>query len=56
MKKFRALTDGVIAPGGQDRFLATVTRLPDLDADELADLALPGLAEEAEQPETWGIL
>ena len=35
-----------------------MTRLPDLDPDELADLALPGIAEvaeAAEQPETWGI-
>jgi 2-methylcitrate dehydratase len=54
--KFRTLADGVIAPDVQDRFLATVSRLPDLDADELADLALPGIAESAEQPETWGIL
>ena len=53
--KFRALADGIIAPGVQDRFLDAVTRLPDLDAAELADLALPGIAEAEEQPETWGI-
>jgi 2-methylcitrate dehydratase len=53
--KFRTLADGVIAPGVQDRFLDAVTRLPELDAAELADLALPGIAEAAEQPETWGI-
>jgi len=56
--KFAALADGVIAPDAQDHFLAAVTRLPDLDPDELADLALPGIAEvaeAAEQPETWGI-
>ena len=53
--KFRTLADGVIAPGVQDRFLDAVTRLPELDAAELADLALPGVAEAAEQPETWGI-
>jgi 2-methylcitrate dehydratase len=53
--KFRTLADGVIAPDVQDRFLAAVTRLPELDAAELADLALPGIAEAAEQPETWGI-
>ena len=56
--KFAALADRVIAPDAQDHFLAAVTRLPDLDPDELADLALPGIAEvaeAAEQPETWGI-
>jgi 2-methylcitrate dehydratase len=53
--KFRTLADGVIAPGVQDRFLDAVTRLPELDMAELADLALPGIAEAAEQPETWGI-
>lgn len=53
--KFRTLANGVIAPDAQDRFLDAVTRLPDLDAAELADLALPGIAEAAEQPETWGI-
>ena len=53
--KFRTLADGVIAPDLQDRFLDAVTRLPELDAAELADLALPGVAEAAEQPETWGI-
>jgi 2-methylcitrate dehydratase len=58
VSKFRTLADGVIAPDAQDHFLAAVTRLPDLDPDELADLALPGIAEAAqaaEQPETWGI-
>ena len=53
--KFRTLADGVIAPSVQDRFLDAATRLPDLDVAELADLALPGVAEAAEQPETWGI-
>ena len=46
--KFRALAGGVIAPAVQDRFLDTVTRLPELDAAELTDLALPGMAEAAE--------
>jgi 2-methylcitrate dehydratase len=53
--KFAALADGIIAPDAQKRFLDTVTRLPDLDADELVDLALPGIAEATEAPETWGI-
>jgi 2-methylcitrate dehydratase len=53
--KFRTLTEGVIAAEAQDRFLQTVTRLADLDADEIAGLALPGAAESGEQPETWGI-
>jgi 2-methylcitrate dehydratase len=53
--KFAALADGIIAPDAQKRFLDTVTRLPDLDADELVDLALPGIAEATEGPKTWGI-
>jgi 2-methylcitrate dehydratase len=53
--KFRTLADGIIAPDVQDRFLETVTRLPELDAAEVADLALPGIVQAAEQPETWGI-
>jgi AcrR family transcriptional regulator len=53
--KFRTLADGVIDPVVQDRFLDAVTRLPGLDADELVGLALPGIAEAAQQPETWGI-
>lgn len=53
--KFAALADGVIAPEVQDRFLDAVTRLPELDAGELAGLALPGIAEAAQQPETRGI-
>ena len=52
---FRTLAGGVIAADVQDRFLTTVSRLPDLDADELAGLALPGLAEGAEPAETRGI-
>jgi len=54
--KFAALADGIIAPGVQDRFLDTVTRLPELDADELAWLALPRIEQPGEQQETWGIL
>jgi 2-methylcitrate dehydratase len=54
--KFRALAEGMIAPDVQDRFLAAVTRLPDLDPDEVAALALPGLEQATEQPETRGIL
>jgi 2-methylcitrate dehydratase len=53
--KFRTLADGVIAATVQDQFLEAVTRLPELDAATLADLALPGVAEAAERPETWGI-
>jgi 2-methylcitrate dehydratase len=54
--KFRTLADGVIAADEQNRFLEAVTRLPDLDAGELAALALPGIQQAGEQPETWGIL
>jgi 2-methylcitrate dehydratase len=53
--KFRALAEGVIDPDVQDEFLAAVTRLPELDADEIADLALPGIAEAAQDTESWGI-
>lgn len=53
--KFRILAAGVIDPGVQDRFLDAVIRLPELDAAEVADLALPGMAETTEPPETWGI-
>ena len=53
--KFRTLADGVIDRGIQDHFLDAVTRLPELAAAELADLAFPGITEAGEQPETWGI-
>jgi 2-methylcitrate dehydratase len=53
--KFRTLADGVIDPAVQDRFLDTVTRLPELDAAEMASLVLPGITEAAERPETLGI-
>jgi 2-methylcitrate dehydratase len=53
--KFRTLADGVIAADVQDKFLDVVTRLPELDAATLAELALPGAAEANEPPETWGI-
>jgi 2-methylcitrate dehydratase len=38
VKKFRTLSEGIIAPAEQDRFIATVERLPLLKAGELADL------------------
>ncbi|PKW16730.1 MmgE/PrpD family protein [Saccharopolyspora spinosa] len=39
--KFRSLADGVIAPPDQDRFLDMVTRLAELDVDEVRGMALP---------------
>ncbi|MEW2129987.1 MmgE/PrpD family protein [Streptomyces sp. NPDC005435] len=36
--KFRTLTEGIVAPAGQDRFLAAAERLPGLTADGLAGL------------------
>jgi 2-methylcitrate dehydratase len=54
--KFRTLTEGVVTQDAQDQFLGAVTRLPELDADELAELSLPGIAEAGQRPETWGIL
>jgi 2-methylcitrate dehydratase len=56
LAKFRTLADGVIDQHAQDQFLDAVTRLPDLDPDELACLTLPGIEQAGEQPETWGIL
>jgi 2-methylcitrate dehydratase len=53
--KFRTLAEGVIAGEVQDRFLDAVTRLPELSTAEVAALALPGIAQAGEQPETWGI-
>jgi 2-methylcitrate dehydratase len=38
VKKFRTLSEGIIAPAEQDRFIATVERLPLLKAGELTDL------------------
>jgi 2-methylcitrate dehydratase len=54
--KFRALADGVIAADAQRAFLDTVTRLPELDPDELAGLTLPGMTEATQPTQTWGIL
>lgn len=36
--KFRTLAEGIVAPGEQDRFLATVERLPSLGAEDLSGL------------------
>ncbi len=38
IKKFRTLSEGVIAPAEQDRFIAAVERMPSLKAGELTDL------------------
>ena len=51
--KFRTLTEGVIARAAQDRFLDTVTRLPELSAPEVHELALPAGIDPA--PTTKGI-
>ncbi|MYW94241.1 MmgE/PrpD family protein [Amycolatopsis rubida] len=51
--KFRTLADGVLAPADQDRFLGTVSRLSELDADEVRELALPSAIAAA--PKTKGI-
>ncbi|WP_016700982.1 MmgE/PrpD family protein [Actinoalloteichus spitiensis] len=51
--KFRQLADGVVSSADQDRFLDAVTRLPELDAAEVAALALPSLSDPA--PATKGI-
>lgn len=38
VRKFRTLADGIVAPREQERFLATVARLPDLEPHELLGL------------------
>jgi len=55
LAKFRTLARGAVAADAQDQFLAAVTRLPELDAAEVAGLALPGIAQASEQPQTRGI-
>jgi 2-methylcitrate dehydratase len=52
--KFRTLADGVITTDDQDWFLKAVTRLPELDAEELADLALPAISDQ-DGPTSRGI-
>ncbi|MBN9743342.1 2-methylcitrate dehydratase [Amycolatopsis sp. A1MSW2902] len=51
--KFRTLAEGVIAPADQDRFLDAVSRLSELDADEVRELALPSAIDAG--PRTKGI-
>jgi 2-methylcitrate dehydratase len=53
--KFHELADGVVDYDVQDRFLATVKRLPELTAAEVAGLCLPGIAQAGEKPATKGI-
>ncbi|MDT8913204.1 MmgE/PrpD family protein [Amycolatopsis sp. PS_44_ISF1] len=51
--KFRALAEGVITPSDQDRFLDAVSRLAELDAAEVRELALPATIDAT--PATKGI-
>ena len=53
--KFRALADGVVADDVQDTFLDAVRRLPELSAEEVGALALPGVAQLGETPATKGL-
>jgi 2-methylcitrate dehydratase len=53
-REIRTLADGAIASDVQQRFLDAVTRLPDLDAGELAALILPGIAQAGEPTEAQG--
>ena len=52
IRKFRILTEGILAPAEVERFLDTVQRLPKLSAAELAGLnvALPAGALEVGRP------
>ncbi|MEU4454528.1 MmgE/PrpD family protein [Nocardioides sp. NPDC023903] len=54
--KFAELADGAIADDVQQRFLSLVSRLPDLTPDEVAAIALPGIAQASEPAQTKGIL
>lgn len=55
IKKFRTLSDGVIAPSEQDRFIATVERLTSLKAGELTDLTFTVDAKQLGSRTTYGI-
>ncbi|EED6225863.1 MmgE/PrpD family protein, partial [Salmonella enterica subsp. enterica serovar Haifa] len=51
--KFRLLAEPVLEPAEIERFLALVQRLPELTADEVAELSIvakPGLLDAAEAP------
>ncbi len=55
--KFKTLTDGIVEPGEQDRFLDLVQRLPNLSAADLRGLniALPTDRLQQNAPDTRGI-
>lgn len=55
LAKFRTLADGVLDTRTQNRFLDTVTHLPELTAAQVAALALPGIEQSGESPATKGI-
>jgi 2-methylcitrate dehydratase len=55
LAKFAVLAEESIDPEARDRFLRAVTRLPDLNAGELAELALPGIATASEPAGARGI-
>jgi 2-methylcitrate dehydratase len=55
IEKFRTLADGIIARFEQDRFLATVERLPLLKAGDLVGLNIVADATKLGKPATTGI-
>ncbi len=55
MKKFRTLSEGIVAAAEQDRFIATVERLLDLKPEELAGLTFTVDADRLGAPAGAGI-
>jgi 2-methylcitrate dehydratase len=55
VEKFRTLADGIIAPSEQERFIATVERLPLLEAGDLAGLNIVAGAAKLGKPAEPGI-
>lgn len=56
LAKFAQQTAEIVTQEDQDRFLSLVSRLPELDADDVAAIALPGIQQRTETPSSRGIL
>jgi 2-methylcitrate dehydratase len=57
IRKFETLTEGLVSPGEQRRFLDLVQRLPDLTADEIGgiNVVLDGARLKAARRDKRGI-
>lgn len=55
VNKFRTLAEGIVTTTEQDRFIASVERLPSLRADELAGLTFTVDPARFGEPATRGI-